>query len=224
MWSIPLLSWQQRFLLTTVLIFFTPFYSKYLVFLWMKAPQGTIYCVTWKVWISMPVGLYQLLSCIYVVATYRRKFIIFAVHHIRPHTLSQKCCSLCFPLFTSRSWLGHYRMGAIMLLNDCVLVILSNYLSHRENNIVVTGSAWQHAYSTPCVSAWVYSLMCYPVINMLISLSQKYKTIWTIDGSLSMTRLRTPTVECNVTVYFNNLSLSISAGKWVEVLCTNDPM
>lgn len=29
----------------------------------------------------------------------------------------------------------------IMLVNDCVLVILSNYLSHRENNITHTGSA-----------------------------------------------------------------------------------
>lgn len=37
----------------------------------------------------------------------------------------------------------------IMLVNDCVLVILINYLSHWENNITHTGSAWQHAYSTP---------------------------------------------------------------------------
>lgn len=37
----------------------------------------------------------------------------------------------------------------IMLVNDWVLVILINYLSHWENNITHTGSAWQHAYRTP---------------------------------------------------------------------------
>lgn len=40
--------------------------------------------------------------------------------------------------------LGHYRMAAIMPLNGSILVILSNYLSQRENNITLTGSAWQH--------------------------------------------------------------------------------
>lgn len=87
--------------------------------------------------------------------------------------------SLLCPLLTTRTCRLHFSLccssptliqkvtvrplgtEVIMLVNDCVLVILSNYLSHREkNNIRDTGSAWQHTHTTShggarfCASIW----------------------------------------------------------------------
>lgn len=74
-----------------------------------------------------------------------------------------------------------------MLVNDCVLVILSNYLSHWENNITHTCSAWQHAHNSPrgsCLSVCKYNLQS--LTCWLIS-TPKHRIIWTMDiSSLSV--------------------------------------
>lgn len=56
--------------------------------------------------------------------------------HTRTHMLIQKVTTR--PLGTE----------VIMLLNDCVLVTLSNYVSHRENNITLT-----HTHTDTCTLA-----------------------------------------------------------------------
>lgn len=60
-------------------------------------------------------------------------------------------------------------MAVIMPVNDYALVIVNNYLSHWENNITHSGSAWQHAYNTPQDSLCESMAL---IIDLLISLAQ----------------------------------------------------